>query len=92
MRKVLAYMFYAAGVIPTIFLIGCAFYFSFDLVSSVFPEWLVYLSILFFPLLFSIAPFYDLFANGNWTLLLLNYGCWIPAAVGIWIGSAINPE
>lgn len=36
--------------------------------------WGVILGIIIFPLTFAYLPFYILFAEGNWSLLLLNYG------------------
>jgi hypothetical protein len=36
--------------------------------------WGVILGLLIFPLTFAYLPFYLLFAEGNWSLLLLNYG------------------
>jgi hypothetical protein len=36
--------------------------------------WGVLLGLLLFPLTFAYLPFYTLFANGSWELLLLNHG------------------
>ncbi|MDC0425678.1 hypothetical protein OAL80_02220 [Pelagibacteraceae bacterium] len=92
MRKVLSYLFFTAGFIPTIGLMFYGIFLSFEIVANIFPTWFVYLSFIFFPFVYSIAPFYDLFVNGNWTLILINYGGIIPAGLGFWIGNLINPD
>ena len=37
-------------------------------------EWGMLLGLLLFPLTFAYLPFYTLFADGSWGLLILNYG------------------
>ena len=43
-------------------------------VHEIMGIWGVILGILIFPLTFAYLPFYVLFAEGNWSLILLNYG------------------
>ena len=73
MRNLLSWLFYLPGGI----LIGSAVIYSvvlsFEIVFSVFPAWAAYLSFIFFPAVYGIAPFYAGFAMGDWTLLILSY-------------------
>jgi hypothetical protein len=92
MKKALAYLFYAAGIIASIFLVVWAISLNKIVLASVFPEWFVYLSFIFFPVVFAVAPLYEFFTNGNWIIIIVNYGFWVPGASGVWIGNQINPD
>ena len=39
----------------------------------IFPAWFAYLSFMFFPVVYGVAPFYSGFALGDWTLFLVSY-------------------
>ena len=65
--KRLAILIAVAGV-----LIGLAA--SLFIVYEVAGVWGLLLGLLLFPLTFAYLPFYTLFADGSWSLLLLNYG------------------
>ena len=43
-------------------------------VRESFGGWVTLLGLVFFPFTFAYFPFYTLFTDGNWNLLLLNYG------------------
>ena len=61
-------------------------------VYDLFGGWGVLLGILLFPYTFVYFPLYTLFAQGNWNLLLLNYGS---VAVGwalLWIADKKEPQ
>jgi hypothetical protein len=92
MRNLLSWLFYLPGGI----LIGSAVIYSvvlsFEIVFSVFPAWAAYLSFIFFPAVYGIAPFYAGFAMGDWTLLILSYVGWIPGGILIFIGNKISGE
>ena len=47
---------------------------SLFVVYEIAGGWGVLLGLLLFPLTFAYLPFYTLFADGSWNLLLLNYG------------------
>ena len=89
MRNLIAWIFYIPGVI----IFGSAMlysaYLSFQIVFSVLPAWAAYLSFIFFPVVYGVAPFYSAFAMGDWTLLLLSYLGWIPGAILFVVGNKI---
>jgi hypothetical protein len=47
---------------------------SLFIVYEVAGGWGLFVGLLLFPLTFAYLPFYVLFAEGNWSLLLINYG------------------
>ena len=51
----------------------------FGLVADVFGSVIAFISLIFFPILLGIAPWYALFANGDFIPLLVTYGGGIPA-------------
>tara|TARA_Y100000816_G_C25686239_1_gene363218 strand:- start:27 stop:293 length:267 start_codon:yes stop_codon:yes gene_type:complete len=53
----------------------------FGLVADVFGNAVAFISLIFFPVLLGIAPWYALLANGDFVPLLVTYGGGIPAFV-----------
>jgi len=92
MRKVLSWLFYIPGGILMASAILYSIVLSFKIIFAVFPGWFAYLSLIFFPFVYTVAPFYSGFAMGDWTLLLISYLGWIPGAILLGIGSKISDE
>ncbi len=92
MKNLMSWLFYIPGGI----LIGSTMlysvFLSFQIVFSVFPAWAAYLSFIFFPMVYGIAPFYAGFALGDWTLLIISYVGWLPGAFLIYIGNKISGD
>ena len=53
----------------------------FSIVQQVFGTFVAFLSLVFLPFLLGLAPWYALFANGDFIPLLVVYGGGIPAGV-----------
>ena len=92
MRKILSMIFFIAGglSIAAAGLYGC--FLSFQVVFSVFPAWFAYLSFLFFPFVYGIAPFYAGLAYGDWTLFFISYLGVIPGGILFYLGSIISED
>ena len=92
MRYLLSLLFYLPGGILLASAVIYSVILSFEIVFSVFPAWAAYLSFVFFPFVYGIAPFDAAFAMGDWTLLILSYVGWIPGGILIFIGNKIAGE
>ena len=92
MRNLLSWLFYIPGGILFGSAVLYSIFLSFKIIFMVFPAWAAYLSFVFFPFVYSIAPFYSGFAMGDWTLLLISYLGWIPGAIFFAIGSKISED
>jgi len=71
---IIAILFYVVGGIYT--LIICI-----AIVRVVFGQVVAYLSLLVFPALIALAPWYAFLAWGNYRPLLIVYGIWISASI-----------
>ena len=58
-------------------------FYSFDIIASLFGSVVAYISLIFLPILWTATPLYALFAYGYWALLLLTYGAFPPAMLGM---------
>ena len=58
-------------------------FYSFDIIASLFGSVVAYISLIFLPILWTATPLYALFAYGDWTLLLLTYGAFPLAMLGM---------
>ena len=92
MRNILSMIFFVAGGLSIAAAGLYGMFLSFQVVFGVFPPWFAYLSILFFPFVYGIAPFYAGLAYGDWTLFLVSYLGIIPGGILIWIGSIISGD
>ena len=92
MRKILSWLFFIPGGVLFASAVIYSIFLSFEIIFAVFPGWFAYLSLLFFPFVYTIAPFYSGFAMGDWTLLLISYLGWIPGAIFFAIGSKISED
>ncbi len=90
MRNAISMLFYICGGLACIAAGLYGVYLSFSVVFSVFPSWMAYLSLLFFPFVYGIAPFYAGLAFGDWTLFFVSYLGLIPGGILIWIGTFIE--
>ena len=66
---------------------GC--YLSWNVIHDV-SSILSFIAIVFFPVLFAVTPIYDALANGNWDLIIINYGGILIGGILATIGSAIK--
>ena len=62
----------------------------FKIVLAVFGSMFAYIRLVFFPILFAIAPWYALLALGDWMPLLICYGGLLPAFIAWGIAGAIS--
>ena len=92
MRKTLSMIFYISGGLAIVAAGLYGTYLSFLVVFAVFPAWFAYLSLLFFPFVYGIAPIYAGIAFGDWTLFFVSYFGLIPGGILIWFGSLISEE
>jgi hypothetical protein len=92
MRKIISWLFYIPGGVLLASSVLYSIFLSFEIIFTILPAWFAYLSIIFFPFVYTIAPFYSGFAMGDWTLLLISYLGWIPGAILLGIGSKISED
>jgi hypothetical protein len=92
MRNLFAWLFYIPGGIIFGGAMLYSTYLSFIIVFDVLPTWAAYISFIFFPFVYGMAPFYAGFVMSDWTLLLISYLGWIPGAILFAIGSKISGE
>jgi|TARA_B110000971_G_C19857265_1_gene429962 hypothetical protein len=92
MRNALSMIFFVSGGLAVAAAGLYGVYLSFSIVFSVFPAWFAYLSLMFFPFVYGIAPLYSGFALGDWTLFLVSYLGIVPGAIMIWLGTIIKGE
>jgi|TARA_B110001452_G_scaffold149204_1_gene124203 hypothetical protein len=92
MKNTISMIFFIAGGLAVAAASFFGVYLSFSVVFDVFPAWFAYLSLIFFPMVYGIAPFYSGFALGDWNLFLINYLGVLPGALIIWIGTIIKGE
>ena len=80
MFKILSVIFWIAAIGS--FLIGgiYGFYLSFKILNDI-SSVLAVIGLIFFPALYGVMPFYDLLANGNFSLLIINYGSMIAGGI-----------
>ena len=89
MRNAISMLFYICGGLACIAAGLYGVYLSFSVVFSVFPSWMAYLSLLFFPFVYGIAPFYAGLALGL-DFIFVSYLGLIPGGILIWIGTFIE--
>jgi hypothetical protein len=71
---IIAMLSYLIGGIYTVFI-------CWRIVRVVFGPIVSYLSLMIFPMLLIVAPWYALFAWGNWRFLVIVYGVWIMSSI-----------
>tara|TARA_Y100000591_G_C21591858_1_gene573567 strand:- start:325 stop:603 length:279 start_codon:yes stop_codon:yes gene_type:complete len=92
MKKIVGTFFYILAGITGLGAGIYGTYLSFQMVFSIFPDWFAYLSFIFFPVVYAIAPFYAGFALGDWTLFVVSYLAMVPVIILGWLGSVISGE
>jgi len=92
MRKIISWLFYIPGGVLLASSVLYSIFLSFEIIFAILPGWFAYLSLIFFPFVYTIAPFYSGFAMGDWTLLLISYLGWIPGAILLGVGSKISED
>jgi|TARA_B110000444_G_scaffold188706_1_gene178050 hypothetical protein len=92
MRNALSMIFFIAGGLAIAAASLYGVYLSFSIVFDVFPAWFAYLSFMFFPVVYGVAPLYSGFALGDWTLFLVSYLGVLPGVFLFWIGNIIKGD
>ena len=82
LRIVGGILFFIAGLYGT--------FLCFWIVQSVFGTIIAFLSLIFFPVLLGVAPWYALFAFGDYIPLLIVYGGGIPAFLCFYFAETLD--
>jgi hypothetical protein len=90
MRNFFGNIFKSLSIITIIITVFCGFGLNLAIVRQVVGSWGVIICLILFPIVFAVAPWYELISHGNWFPLLVIYGGVITSSVLYNIGSFVS--